>query len=76
MQTMAAIAQRYGVAYPCDVSQTAGKLPIHCQDWGMTMLALSAHKSYGLKGAGALVVQREHRLASMMYEGGHQRRFR
>ncbi|MEQ9234588.1 MAG: aminotransferase class V-fold PLP-dependent enzyme [Coleofasciculus sp. E2-BRE-01] len=30
----------------CDASQAVGKIPINFQDWGITYLAISAHKLY------------------------------
>ncbi len=76
IEKIGAIAQRYAIPFLCDASQAVGKLPIHCQDWGITLLAISAHKLYGPKGIGALVVQRGHSLDPMFYGGGHQRGLR
>jgi cysteine desulfurase len=45
-------------------------------EWGITMLALSAHKFYGPQGVGALVVKRGHPLEPLLYGGGHQRGLR
>lgn len=76
IETIAAIAQRYQVPLLCDACQAVGKVPIRFNKWGMTMLALSAHKLYGPQGVGALVVQRGHRLAPLLYGGGQQRGLR
>ncbi|MDB9496195.1 cysteine desulfurase family protein [Spirulina major CS-329] len=73
VREMSAIAHRYGVPYLCDAAQAVGKIPLQFQDWGITMLAVSAHKCYGPKGSGALLVQDHHRLAPMLYGGGQQR---
>jgi len=73
---IAHIAQTYSVPFLCDASQAVGKIPIHFQDWGITMLALSAHKFYGPQGVGALVVKRGHPLEPLLYGGGHQRGLR
>lgn len=41
-------------------------------DSGMTMMAISAHKLYGPKGVGALVVKKGYRLEPILFGGGHQ----
>ncbi|MDB9527847.1 cysteine desulfurase family protein [Oscillatoria sp. CS-180] len=69
---IAHIAQIYDVPFLCDASQAVGKIPIHFQDWGITMLSISAHKFYGPQGIGALVVKRGHPLEPLLYGGGHQ----
>jgi cysteine desulfurase len=76
IEQIGAIAQRYHTPLFCDATQAVGKLPIHVTDWGITMLALSAHKLYGPKGVGALVVRRGYPLEPLLYGGGHQRGLR
>lgn len=73
---IAAIAQSYQVPFLCDASQAVGKIPIQFNEWGITMLALSAHKLYGPQGVGALVVRRDHRLEPLLYGGGQQKGLR
>ena len=76
MEKIATIAQNYQVPFLCDASQAVGKIPIQFNEWGITMLALSAHKLYGPQGVGALVVRRDHRLEPLLYGGGQQRGLR
>lgn len=76
VEKIAHIAQTHNVPFLCDASQAIGKVPIHFQDWGITMLSLSAHKFYGPQGIGALVVKRGHPLEPLLYGGGHQRGLR
>ncbi|MGB3135472.1 MAG: cysteine desulfurase family protein [Nodosilinea sp.] len=76
IEKIAAIAQSYAVPFLCDASQAVGKIPIQFNEWGITMLALSAHKLYGPQGVGALVVRRDHRLEPLLYGGGQQRGLR
>jgi cysteine desulfurase len=73
---IAAIAQRHNVPFLCDASQAVGKIPIQFNPWGITLLALSAHKLYGPQGVGALVVRRGHRLAPLLHGGGQQQGLR
>ena len=76
MEKIAAIAQSHAVPFLCDASQSVGKIPIQFNEWGITMLALSAHKLYGPQGVGALVVRRDHRLEPLLYGGGQQKGLR
>jgi cysteine desulfurase len=70
------IAQTYQVPWLCDASQAVGKIPINFRDWGITYLAISAHKLYGPKGIGALVIKKGHHLEPIIFGGGHQKGFR
>ncbi|TVP66586.1 MAG: cysteine desulfurase [Leptolyngbya sp. LCM1.Bin17] len=76
IEKIAHIAQSYQVPFLCDASQAVGKIPIQFNEWGITMLALSAHKLYGPQGVGALVVRRDYRLEPLLYGGGQQKGLR
>lgn len=76
IQTIGLIAQHYGIPFLCDGSQAVGKLPIQFEEWGITYLAISAHKFYGPKGVGALVVRKGYHLEPLIFGGGHQRGMR
>jgi cysteine desulfurase len=58
-----------------DAVQAAGRIPIDVEALGCDLLALSAHKMYAPKGAGALFVRRGVRLLAQTV-GGHQERER
>src|SRR5688572_23934096 len=58
-----------------DAVQAAGRIPIDVEALGCDLLALSAHKIYAPKGAGALFVRRGVRLLAQIV-GGHQERER
>jgi cysteine desulfurase len=75
-EKIAHIAQRYEVPFLCDASQAVGKIPIRFDDWGITLLSISAHKFYGPQGVGALVVRRGYPLEPLFYGGGHQKGLR
>lgn len=66
------IAKRNGVVFLTDATQAVGRIPIQVEAWGIDFLALSAHKIYGPKGVGALVVSPDHRISPLVYGGGHQ----
>jgi cysteine desulfurase len=76
IEKIAYIAQIYSVPLLCDATQAVGKVPIHFSDWGITLLALSAHKFYGPQGVGALVVKRGHPLEPLTFGGGQQKGLR
>jgi len=56
IQEVARIAGRVGARILVDATQAVGRIPINVSDWEITYLAASAHKIYGPKGIGALVV--------------------
>ena len=59
-----------------DAVQGAGKIPLDFGAMGAHTLALSAHKLYGPKGVGALIVAPEVTLTPMMGGGGQESGFR
>ncbi|EFH84779.1 cysteine desulfurase family protein [Ktedonobacter racemifer] len=76
IQEIANIAAQYNAAYFCDATQGVGKIPIDFDAAGITYLALSAHKMYGPKGSGALIVQPGANLLPLIHGGGHQQGMR
>jgi len=56
VSNVARLCQKYGVRLLVDATQSVGREPMHLDEWGIDYLALSAHKMYGPKGVGALVV--------------------
>lgn len=76
IQNISKIAQHYHIPFLCDASQAVGKIPINFEEWGITYLAISAHKLYGPKGVGALVMSRGYRLEPILFGGGHQQGIR
>ncbi|MEG3437735.1 cysteine desulfurase family protein [Pannus brasiliensis CCIBt3594] len=73
IEAIGRIARKYGIPFLCDGSQAAGKIPINFWEWGITYLAISAHKLYGPKGVGALAVRKGYPLEPLIYGGGHQK---
>jgi cysteine desulfurase len=70
-----ALARERGVAFHTDAAQAAGKVPIDVAAMKIDMLALTAHKFYGPKGAGALYVGRRKPkldIACQIDGGGHE----
>ena len=59
VEEVARIAGRTGARTLIDATQAAGRVPIHVAAWEITYLTVSAHKIYGPKGVGALIVPPE-----------------
>lgn len=71
---IAACARAAGALFHCDATQAAGRVPIDFAASGIDLLSLSAHKLYGPKGVGALVVRKGLDLPPLI--NGHQERRR
>ena len=65
-------ARRAGVMMHTDAVQAAGKLPLDFPASGVQLMSLSAHKIYGPKGVGALVVERGVELQPLLHGGEHE----
>ena len=74
VSTIAEIAHRHGALMHCDASQLLGKVPVSVCSLGADTLAFSAHKAYGPKGVGVLVVTQSvlARLGPVLYGGGQE----
>jgi cysteine desulfurase len=70
---IAAVAKEAGVLFHTDAVQSAGVLPLSFEALGVDLLTVSAHKFYGPKGAGALLVRRGVRLRPLQHGGGQER---
>ena len=75
---IAAVCHAQGVLLHSDAAQSAGKLPLYVTALGADLLSVSAHKMYGPKGIGALVVTAAARpwLEPLMYGGPQERGLR
>ncbi len=70
------MAQERGALIHTDAVQALGKIKIDFAALGVDMLSLSAHKAYGPKGVGALVVGRRVDLQAQISGAGHERGLR
>ena len=76
IQPIAELAQRThakGALFHTDAVQSVGKIPVNAAALGVDLLALSAHKFNGPKGAGALWIKRGTRIAAILTGGKHER---
>ncbi|HKQ24780.1 MAG TPA: cysteine desulfurase family protein [Burkholderiales bacterium] len=55
-----------------DAVQAVGKIPVDFEALGVHAMTISAHKIYGPKGAGALVVDKRLELKPIIHGGGHE----
>jgi cysteine desulfurase len=69
-----AICRERGVAFHVDAAQSAGKLPLNVEAMNIDLLSITAHKTYGPKGIGALYVRRRPPLGlrPLSYGGGQE----
>jgi cysteine desulfurase len=68
------LCRERGVVFHVDAAQSAGKAPIDVQEMCVDLLSLTAHKTYGPKGIGALYVRRTPPLGlrPLLYGGGQE----
>jgi cysteine desulfurase len=67
------LAHEKGALVHCDAVQAAGKIRVDVRELPVDLLAISAHKIYGPKGAGALFVRRGTRLKPWLRGGAQER---
>src|SRR6266704_1194135 len=73
------ICHERGVLFHTDGVQAFGKVPVNVIKDNIDMMSITAHKSYGPKGVGALYVRRRNprvQLTAQMDGGGHERGMR
>ena len=67
-----AICREKNVLFHSDAVQAFGKIPVDMGRDGIDLMSVTAHKMYGPKGVGALVVRRRARVEAQMDGGGHE----
>ncbi len=72
------ITRENKVIFHVDAAQSTGKLDIDLEEMQVDLMSLTAHKTYGPKGIGALYVRRKPRvrIEPQMHGGGHERGMR
>lgn len=72
IEELANIAQDHNILFHTDAVQTAGRLPIDVQRLPIDLLSMSAHKIYGIQGAGALYVRPGVNIDPILLGGGQE----
>lgn len=76
VRRIAEICARAGVPFHSDAVQALGKVPVRVDEVPATLLAFSAHKLGGPRGAGVLFARRGTRLDPLLHGGGQERGLR
>lgn len=73
---MSRLARRAGAISHCDAVQAVGKIPVSFTELGVDLLSFAAHKFYGPRGIGGLVVRSKMALAPVFHGGFQQKSVR
>lgn len=68
----ATICQEHQVHLHCDAVQAAGIVPLRPEQWGLSVLTLSAHKWGGPRGVGFMYLRRGVQLPPLLLGGGQE----
>ncbi len=75
MAELAQVCREREVLFHCDAAQATGKVPVDIEALGIDLLSIAAHKMYGPKGVGALVLRKPRQkrdLAPLMFGGSQE----
>lgn len=78
VEAIGKLCRSKGILFHVDAAQATGKVEMNLENLPIDLMSMSAHKTYGPKGIGALYVRRKPRvrIEAQMHGGGHERGFR
>ncbi|MBW3566476.1 MAG: aminotransferase class V-fold PLP-dependent enzyme [Proteobacteria bacterium] len=76
LDSLARVVRQSTALFHVDAAQTAGKLRLDLGALDVDLLAFSAHKLFGPKGAGVLYLRKGVRIEPQQHGGGHERGLR
>ena len=72
LEQLGAVCRSHGITLHSDGAQAFGTLPLNPDALGVDLLSLSAHKLYGPKGIGALVLREGIAIEPLQWGGGQE----
>ncbi|QNJ18077.1 cysteine desulfurase [Synechococcus sp. A18-40] len=72
LMALAAVCRDHGVTLHSDAAQAFGHIPLEPDALGVDLMSLSAHKLYGPKGVGAMVIRDGIALQPLQWGGGQE----
>ena len=76
VKKIAEITHKHDVSFHTDAVQVVGKIPVDVRELDVDLITLSAHKMYGPKGVGALCINDDLKIESIMHGGGQENEIR
>ncbi len=72
IREIALLCRDYGVTFHCDAVQGLGCLPLNLDQIEIDLVSISAHKIYGPKGVGALLIKEDVSIQPLQWGGGQE----
>ena len=72
IEDLASICQEKGIIFHSDAAQAFGHLDLNPFKIGLDLMSINAHKMYGPKGIGALVIKPNTRIMPLQWGGGQE----
>lgn len=72
IKEIGALANKHGIAFHTDASQSIGKVDVNVDELNVDMLTIAGHKLYAPKGIGALYVRDGIVLEPLIHGAGHE----